>query len=488
MATVAHIPAKWVERVALRPTRLGTQRRQPKGATSPSGAERSAGPRRQARSLDNSKVLPLATSCADWLQLTETPLDKWNKLRQKQAILVGTFEKIVRETEQRIADLEADPEKWSELKAARSLLKLRAREHDRLSQCQSQWVAFHSDCCGTDLAVPVGCNHRLCFLCNSHRLEKNRERVRVLFDRFPHPVFLTLTIPNLKKISKRSFSTFRRRFNTLRGSKRLPHREWMTGGIFAFETTYNNQSDSPSFKTWHLHSHVLLNSAFALSPCKCSHCDRCGKWRRGENCKCGGKTRWTFYRDEYSGEPKREHSASCAFVRLKRRIEFDWLCLTQGQGRTRWRPSDFNYWFEQTWRRAWIGRLAARHEWNCNNRRTVDVRRVTDRKNAALEVLKYATKASYFAHIPEAVNEFMSAVRGARMVQTFGSCYGFKFEDDVNTWAHLECECGKKDFRKTGFLTLRDVFMEPSGKWKPKPEKARGLAVLCRAGPPGATA
>lgn len=483
MATVAHIPVRWVTRFPLRPARSGNPRRKPKGASCPSRSEAQGGPRRQARSLDTSKVVTLATSCADHLQETETALDKWNNKRLKQAVLVGSVEKIVRSIEETLAnpDLPAD-----RLRAERSRLKLRAREHDRLAGCQSQWIAFHSECCDTNLAVPIGCNHRLCFYCNSHRAEKNRDRVRVLFDRLTHPVFLTLTIPNLPRISKHTFSVFRQRWNKLRGSKRLAHREWMKGGLFAFETTYNNQPHSPAFKTWHVHAHVLIDSAFVIPQCRCSECERCGKWRRGATCSCGGKTGWSWRFDEYRRKfVHDEHSPCCEFIRFKRRLEFDWLCLTQGKGPAtgRWRPSDFDYWFNQTWKRAWIGCESRRYEWNCHSRRTVDVRRVTDRQNAAFEILKYATKASVFAYIPEAVDQFMTAVRGARMLQPFGSWYGFDFEDDVNTWRHLECACGEKKFRKVGFLTLKDVFMDESGRWQPKPKIAQCFTAMCRGGP-----
>jgi hypothetical protein len=334
----------------------------------------------------------------------------------------------------------------------------RKKDHNRLGYCQQQWIGFKPTCCGgSAVAVPIGCNHRLCFLCNSHRAEKYRERVRLLFDRLEHPAFLTLTVPNipLGSLRKRVYSTFRAKWNRLRKN----WRDYMQGGIFSFETTFNNQLDSPSFKTWHVHAHVLISGATALPVC------RCRKRRL----------------DERTGLLRVIHGTDCLFIRFKRRLEFDWLCLTQGdRGKLRWRPADFNYWFSRTITDNWRDE-AARKEWNRQNRRLVDIRRVKNRKKAAFEVLKYATKASHFCDIPEAVNEFIDATKGARMLQTFGTWYGFKFDDDVNTWAHLKCGCGENKFERIGVFDRLAVDMDSTGCWRPKP------CVLSRCtGPPGA--
>ena len=63
------------------------------------------------------------------------------------------------------------------------------------------------------------------------------------------------------------------------------------------------------------------------------------------------------------------------------------------------------------------------------------------------------------------MNEFIDATKGMRMLQTFGTWYGFKFDDDVNTWAHLECGCGVNDFERIGVFYRMGVEMAKSGQW-----------------------
>jgi hypothetical protein len=332
-------------------------------------------------------------------------------------------------------------------KYARTLKHKERRMKDltRLSMCHQSWIALNPTCCNSRaLAVPIVCNHRLCFLCNARRSERYRTRVRTLFDRLTHPAFLTITIPNIPSgaLRKRVYSSFRMNWNKLR--KRWAG--YMQGGIFAFETTFNNQSSSPSYKTWHVHAHVLIDGAATLPVCRCS-----------------GR-----FTDPRTGLQRRKHSTDCAFIGFKRRLEFDWLCLTQGnRGKERWRPSDFNYWLSRTFPENWRD-AAARHEWNRTNRRTVDIRRVTDRKKAAFEVLKYATKGSHFCDVPEAVNEFIDATKGARMLQTFGSWYGFDFEDEPDLLGSLECGCGENKFERAGVISRYEVEMDrDTGKWRP---------------------
>jgi len=265
-----------------------------------------------------------------------------------------------------------------------------------------------------------------------------------MFDKLTNPAFLTLTVPNVSRITKRTFSTFRGAWNQLR-----KQHSWILGGVFAIETTYNtNRPEAP----WHVHAHVLIDAA-ALPVCKCRPTDSFGNYRG--------------------------HKRGCEFISLKMRLEFDWLCLTGGKSSDeRWRPNDFNFWLHATKRSDWKSD-AARHEWNSRNRRLVDIRKARDRKAAAREVLKYVTKASDFCNIPNAVDEFIDAVKGARMLQTFGSWYGFKFPDDACDWSHLECDCGQKKFERTGKLFREAVFMNPeTGRWHIDPQ------ILSRGSPP----
>jgi hypothetical protein len=53
------------------------------------------------------------------------------------------------------------------------------------------------------------------------------------------------------------------------------------------------------------------------------------------------------------------------------------------------------------------------------------------------------------------------------MLQTFGSWYGFHFDDGVNDWSHLECDCGQNHFERRGRLFREAVYMDAvTGRWK----------------------
>src|SRR5580658_4886741 len=94
--------------------------------------------------------------------------------------------------------------------------------------------------------------------------------------------------------------------------------------------------------------------------------------------------------------------------------------------------------------------------WNRERRRVIDLRPVTDRGGAAFEVLKYLTKVADFSDVPEAVEVFANAVKGARLIQTFGTWYGAKLDTSTDfdpekfeDWGEMKCACGVKDRKST---------------------------------------
>jgi hypothetical protein len=401
------------------------------------------------------------------MQTPESPRDTRRNLKKKQDVLEVSHAKIVAELEARLDELdswEPGPALDAELSKVRKELQMWQKQWKRLSDCQSEWIGYKATCCNTALAVPIGCNHRLCFLCNSHRLRKYRERIRTLFDRLTNPVFLTLTVPNTAKLSKRTFSSLRRAWNQFRKSQ-----SWIEGGVYALETTYRkpHQPQAP----WHTHAHALIGAATPLPQCSCGKCDRCGRWCKRAVCGCGGHTSWRWHRYDDTGKWAKEHAADCKFVLFKRRIEFDWFVFTGGR-KAGWSALGFHQWFRKTECCYWRSE-SDRNQWNSRNRRTVDVRRVTDREKACLEVLKYVTKAGDFAHDHQAVKEFSLASRGARMLQTFGSWYGLKLDPDVNKgapsaendWHGLKCDCGKNQFERYGKVYYEAVRMDKTGRW-----------------------
>lgn len=203
----------------------------------------------------------------------------------------------------------------------------------------------------------------------------------------------------------------------------------MKGGVYAIEITYNREQ-----KTWHPHIHCLYDA------------------------------------------PGHLPASRNNFLRFKRRIEFDWLCLTGGKSEG-WRSGDFDFWYRESFAHK------AGDTWNRNNRRVCDVRPVRDRKRAAFEVLKYITKASHFADVPEAIEQLLPAVRGVRMLQTFGTWYGAKLDDPItaqNAAGRLQCECGKNHWQNMGRFRFESVELKPDGKWRVKDEMVE-MRRLCRA-------
>jgi hypothetical protein len=111
-----------------------------------------------------------------------------------------------------------------------------------------------------------------------------------------------------------------------------------------------------------------------------------------------------------------------------------------------------------------------RTKWNAQNRRVIDLRPVLDRDGAAREVLKYITKAADFCDIPEAVEVFCDAIRGARLIQTFGSWYGAEFDTEfdpkhLDDWGEMKCACGLNHWERTGVFSRADVEMDEAGRW-----------------------
>ena len=299
-----------------RPYRLGTRpRRSPKGSRN-DAAGGLALARRRAPSLDTDNHL--ATTVAMWLKEQETEGDRYENRyrlwRQLCATVYGIWQEFVAEIHSAPSDgaewrwwnaYEAEREAVKEdrnpaydawlaeyvkkhgLPAAQSEAYLRTlymerwkkqnrpdglcaralgweKQYFQLLHCQGEWIAMGASCCSSTtkpVAVPIGCNHRLCPLCNWHRSQNAQRKIRKLFDRINHPVFITLTVPNVKRISKRTFEFFRKRVRLF-----LAQHAYMLdepgrpgGGVYAIETTYNRKE-----KSWHVHAHILLSANFKL--------------------------------------------------------------------------------------------------------------------------------------------------------------------------------------------------------------------------------
>lgn len=408
---------------------------------------------RKARSLDS--VNHLATSdsesFADWLKRHETAQDKRRKLYSIHTRLLESL-KSAAHVETYIAQEAAIESATGNKRGFADFMKREGkrkwspwRDFERVSMCQTQWAAFRASCCedSAAVAVPIGCNHRLCPLCNAHRASHYRERVQALFGKIDNPQLLTLTVPNCKRLTRETISALRKRLKAfLKDNKAL-----LMGGVYSIEIT-RNRAD----RTWHPHIHVLVDVA-------------------------GPAQRLTF----------------SDFMDRKWALEYSWFVLTQGKrtGKRRWEMGDFAAWMEvlDPRSRGWVmnpynvQRLAGNRE---GDRRSVDLRPVSTDKKAAYEVMKYMTKVAYFVDDPRALSEFLKAVKGIRAIQTFGSCYGFKLEEKP-VQSTLKCACGLNKFESIGIVGLGMVLMDEKGCWHVRddaPVHGR-LAKRCRGGTTG---
>ncbi len=277
--------------------------------------------------------------------------------------------------------------------------------------CQSEWIGFKPKCCHSSaVAVPIGCNHRLCPLCNAGRLEHYRGPAREMLERMKNPCFLTLTIPNVPVLTRRTFAMIRGYWKEFRRSSAIVG----IGGVYSIEVTFNRDT-----REWHPHLHILFDAPFKLS------------------------------------------MSPSEFRLLKRRIEFTWLRITSHAAKREYGRSDREF-------KRWNARVAIEERgstWNLHYRRVVDLRRVKPGDGAVYEVIKYISKSNRFLDIPEAVEAYLIAVRGVRVIQTFGSFYNFKLERETAPESYLKCECGANEFERIGFFGLSSVYQAESGCW-----------------------
>jgi Replication protein len=530
------LPAvQFEERLApSRPFRLGTRRRKPRQAVSAvpeAGASRSPG--RRAPSLDTGKQLATTDSkttkrtgrnqasgvenpvtAFEWLRSRKTEGQLWQEQLSLHRQLLTTVRRIMDSWRAKGVDDEAKAwlERYSAVqvrledeKPEDAYVRVKAwlkankpqgstaewlkweRALFAIGNCGREWIGYRAACCGEarsgTIAVPIGCNHRLCPLCAWHRSQRARVRVKTMYDKLTHPVMVTLTIPNLPKVSKHTFTRFRQCIRQWIAQRK----ELCRGGVYSIETTYNRRE-----KTWHVHAHILGDFAQPL-PSKHSQ------------------------KVDFFG------ARVLPFTAMKWRMEFDWLQLTSSRwgkrpkddppakslkAKAKWRAAWDNYWFTfGEWVRAkrkhstidfkvkyggkWYLRKdlteaeSADHQvleaWNRKNTRVFHIEPVTDRDGAAREVLKYITKVADFGDIPEAVEQFCNAVKGARLVQTFGSWYGFNLEtqfdpEHMDDWGERKCACGLNHWEKIGVFYAHDVEMDEAGRWHLK----RTIGEHCR--------
>ena len=196
-----------------------------------------------------------------------------------------------------------------------------AKDYRRLDNCQRDWIGYKPSCCNSRAqAIPIGCGHRLCPLCNASRLQHYRAPARQMLAHMENPTFLTLTIPNQKHLSRKLFSDFREDLKSfLRSNKRH-----LRGGMYAIETEYNRERAD-----WHPHIHCIFDASFPYQGMKkCENCRRLTKY---------GLRRRDF-------TPEDALRCECPFVIAKLLLEFNWLRVTSDEARNTYRRNEFKRW------------------------------------------------------------------------------------------------------------------------------------------------
>lgn len=331
----------------------------------------------------------------------------------------------------------------------------------QLLHCQGEWIGYRAECCGDKthpIAVPIGCNHRLCPLCNWNRSRKAQRRCASLFDRLTHPQFITLTTPNVRRISKHTFHLYRKRVRQFLAQ----HKEMFFGGVYAIETTYNRTQ-----KTWHVHAHVLVDASYIL-PGKDQRVEFAGRNMRAfDYIKLALEYDWTRLWTDALGKKPRKNSGKNVFDGERFAFE-EWVRECRLNSLLEYDPRLKKYLPITGLSPA---EMRKRSEWNQKHRRAIWIKPVTDREKAAKEVLKYITKSAEFCDLADAVEAFHDATKGARLIQTFGSWYGVDLDTKTDAshpedWGELRCFCGDNWFVRMGVFHKRDVRMDAEGRWR----------------------
>jgi plasmid rolling circle replication initiator protein Rep len=93
------------------------------------------------------------------------------------------------------------------------------------------------------------CKQRFCPTCSRLRYINAQNKLNEVLDNIKHPYFLTLTVPNVKKLTKQVYRDLRKSFRKL-----VKECDFISGGVYSIETTYNEETE-----TWHPHIHCIID-------------------------------------------------------------------------------------------------------------------------------------------------------------------------------------------------------------------------------------
>jgi hypothetical protein len=115
----------------------------------------------------------------------------------------------------------------------------------------------------------------------------------------------------------------------------------------------------------------------------------------------------------------------------------------------------------QLWQRATLGQAKVVHISAVKNG-FIDLEYGGTSK-AARELVKYITKAFDLVDDPIAVEQFLDAVYGRRLLRTYGTFYGLKLEEEIEDRAEVCPDCGTAEWVATGLVTPQQISMDCKG-------------------------
>lgn len=128
------------------------------------------------------------------------------------------------------------------------------------------WVVMECTDCGGRSRFKYACGHKLCGGCAGVRRWRKVQDLWPLVQTFKNPRFLTLTFKSFHRLTRERrvwMAGCLRRFLKTKWVK-----EKIGGGVWAWETTYNQR-----LKMWHPHFHLLFDGAYL------PHADVKALWR-----------------------------------------------------------------------------------------------------------------------------------------------------------------------------------------------------------------
>jgi len=140
------------------------------------------------------------------------------------------------------------------------------RQADLLSDCQTKWVYYECQGCGSVGRAKNRCGMRVCLYCagrmKAKLLAKYQKGIERLSDFYKSRLKLvTLTLKNVPDLQSPDFNVIteiKQAFYRLR--KRPLLRKKIYGGVYGVEATHRG-------KGWHVHIHALISSKFIRDAC-----------------------------------------------------------------------------------------------------------------------------------------------------------------------------------------------------------------------------